>query len=130
MRARRISFLSFCLGRRFPLTGTLIRVNSNLFDFWYKAIPKGPRNQGDLTLCLSLLRRGSIVQLPVFGLRYNKRNVDGESNYNSITSKSQKMFDKLSLINLNLGWYWYDPRFYLLYLWFCLKYVKNFVFKF
>ena len=59
LRARRISFLSFCLGRRFPLTGTLIRVNSNLFDFWYKAIRKVLAIRATLpcvSLCFAVVR--------------------------------------------------------------------------
>ncbi|MDB9758754.1 glycosyltransferase [Gammaproteobacteria bacterium] len=125
LRARKISFLNFCLGRRFPLTGTLIRLDFALLDVWRATLPCGPRNQGDLTLCLSLLARGGIVQLPLFGLRYNKRNELGESNYNSITSKSEKMRDKLDLINTNFCWYWRKPSFYLLYGWLILKILKN-----
>ena len=123
----KITFFNFCLGKRFPITACIMKNDDVLLGIWKEFIPKGPRNQGDLTLCLSLLVREPVYKFPLYIFDYNERNKLGETNYNSITSNYNKIKDRFELVCLNYKLYWKRPSYYCIFIWFFVKSIGSYL---
>lgn len=65
------------------------------YSIYYKA----HRHVGDLTFCMILLDKGKIKVIDEVMSVYRCRNVEGESNYNSITNVFEKYNDHIQLLN-------------------------------
>lgn len=112
---RTISLSQFAAGCRFPMGGTAIRLNDKIVKLWNDAIPGVTLHQSDLTVCLSVIADEPIMQLPIVSLKYNARDVETEFNYNSITTGTNKILDRLRIVWRNLEFYWYRPAYYILF---------------
>lgn len=94
----RCSSIGLARGRRIPVTSLMIDRSKVDIDAICNRVMLGPRNQGDLTIALSLAAYRPIPVFDVSMSAYRQRNKRGESNYNSITSHYHKICDRLLLI--------------------------------
>ena len=111
-RGNKIQITDFLKGRRFPLTATMVRsMDIDERDRLLDLIDSGPRNAGDMTICLFLLDKGAIPIKDEVMTVYRYRTIAGHENYNSITTLPEKIRDKLKMLDVNeahfLGKYYF-----------------------
>ena len=115
LKQRQITLRKFAAGYRFPMGGTAMRMTEELARQWRNSIPGVTKHQSDLTICLSAIAPKPLVQLPIVTLVYNARTTNTDSNYNSITSESDRILDRLRIVRANLEFYWNRPSYYIFF---------------
>lgn len=99
---RRITIKDILKGERFALTATMMRaIYDQDLDRLLDLVETGPRNAGDLTIALYLLEKGSIPILNSAMSVYRYRSTQGDTNYNSITKLTEKIYNRVILLGIN-----------------------------
>ncbi len=100
----------FLKGDSIPQGGVLFRNTSKMGVYWELWL-QGPRNMGDFTLVLGLLRQGpSFILADEMAAHVIKKD-DDESNYNSINHWYTILNDMIKIININNIYYEYNYDF-------------------
>lgn len=111
-----IHFEDVIHGKKFSVGSLMFKfINDEMKKNYINILLNGPLNHGDLTLALFLLKQSPIYIIFEPLSIYYKRNIKGDSNYNSIFTESFKLGERLKLTEYNDKHYQYKYFFGYLY---------------